>query len=68
MILSLVCDQEELSIDQLTRALGLSTESVIGCVERLEPELKHIHVAKECLEMTLRVASQSLTRERIRST
>lgn len=35
MILSLICDQEELGVDQLTRALGLSTEAVIDCAERM---------------------------------
>jgi len=36
MALSLVCDQSTLSVDQLVRALGLSRESVLDCVERLE--------------------------------
>jgi len=36
MTLSLVCDQSTLSIDQLVRALGLSRESVLDCVDRLE--------------------------------
>jgi len=35
MVLSLICDQTELGIDQLSRALGLSTESVIDCIERM---------------------------------
>jgi hypothetical protein len=35
MALSLICDQEELGVDQLTRALGLSIESVIDCAERM---------------------------------
>jgi len=36
MALSLVCDQSTMSLDQLVRALGLSRESVLGCIERLE--------------------------------
>ncbi|MDH4109230.1 MAG: hypothetical protein OEW35_13000 [Gammaproteobacteria bacterium] len=36
MALSLVCDQSTLSIGQLGRALGLSRESVLHCVERLD--------------------------------
>ena len=35
MILSLICDQEELEVDQLTRALGLGSEVIVSCVERL---------------------------------
>lgn len=35
MILSLVCDQGNLEIEQLARALGLSTKSVIDCIERM---------------------------------
>lgn len=35
MILSLVCDQGYFGVDQLTSALGLSTETVIDCIERM---------------------------------
>ena len=35
MIVSLICDQEELGLDQLSRALGLSAKTVIDCVERM---------------------------------
>lgn len=35
MILSFVCDQNQLAVEQLMRALGLSRESVLDCVERL---------------------------------
>lgn len=35
MILSFVCDQGELGIDQLTSALGISRESAHDCIERL---------------------------------
>jgi len=35
MLLSLVCDQGELSMEQLTRALGLSRDSIVACIERL---------------------------------
>jgi len=36
MALSLVCDQSTMELDQLVRALGLSRESVLGCIERLD--------------------------------
>lgn len=36
MVLSFVCDQSEMAIDQLTRALGLSRSTVVDCVERLQ--------------------------------
>ena len=35
MVLSLICDQGELKMDQLRRALGLSNESLSTCLERL---------------------------------
>lgn len=35
MILSFVCDQSELGVEQLMSALGLSHESVLDCIERL---------------------------------
>jgi len=35
MILSFVCDQSELGIEQLMRAIGLSRQSILDCVERL---------------------------------
>lgn len=35
MLLSIVCDQVEMHIGQLSRALGLSNESVIDCIGRL---------------------------------
>ena len=36
MILSFVCDQNTMAIDQLMSALGLSRGTVLGCVERLQ--------------------------------
>ena len=36
MILSFVCDQNEMAIDQLMSALGLSRSTIMGCVERLQ--------------------------------
>jgi DNA-binding MarR family transcriptional regulator len=36
MILSFVCDQNEMAIGQLMSALGLSRATVTGCVERLQ--------------------------------
>jgi len=36
MILSFVCDQNEMALEQLSRALGLSRSTVQGCVERLQ--------------------------------
>jgi DNA-binding MarR family transcriptional regulator len=35
MVLSLICDQGELEIRQLGRALGLSKNSLSGCIEQL---------------------------------
>jgi hypothetical protein len=35
MILSLICDQDEFSVDQLTRALGLGREAAVQCIETL---------------------------------
>ncbi len=35
MVLSFVCDQNELSINQLISALGLSRQSVVSCAVRL---------------------------------
>ena len=35
MILSLICDQGEMGVDQLTSALGLSYETILGCIENL---------------------------------
>jgi DNA-binding MarR family transcriptional regulator len=35
MLLSFVCDQGTMSIDQISRALGLSRESTQHCVDRL---------------------------------
>ena len=35
MVLSLVCDQKALGIDQLARALGLTTEAVVDCIDRM---------------------------------
>lgn len=36
MILSFVCDQNELTVEQLMRVLGLSRTTIVGCVERLQ--------------------------------
>jgi DNA-binding MarR family transcriptional regulator len=35
MILSFICDQSELGIEQLSRAIGLSRQSILDCIERL---------------------------------
>jgi DNA-binding MarR family transcriptional regulator len=35
MLLSLLCDQESLDADQLERALGLTSESIARCIDRL---------------------------------
>ncbi len=35
MMLSLICDQGEMGVDQLASALGLSYEPIIGCIEHL---------------------------------
>lgn len=35
MILSFVCDQDEMAVDQLMAALGLSRETVEDCIVRL---------------------------------
>lgn len=36
IILSFVCDQHELAVEQLTRVLGLEREKVLVCLERLQ--------------------------------
>lgn len=36
MILSFVCDQNDLAVEQLMRALGLSRTTIVNCVERLQ--------------------------------
>ena len=36
MILSFVCDQNELTVEQLMRVLGLSRTTIIDCIERLQ--------------------------------
>lgn len=36
MILSFVCDQNELAVEQLMRVLGLSRTTVVNCIERLQ--------------------------------
>jgi len=35
MMLSLICDQKELGLDQLSRALGLGADTVVDCVEKM---------------------------------
>jgi len=67
MLLSLVCDQGELSLEQLTRALGLDTESVAACIERLSNAgLLHVAVDVAALAMHSPVlatsAGQAFTR------
>lgn len=36
MILSFVCDQRELAVEQLSHVLGLDRDSVLACLERLQ--------------------------------
>ena len=36
MVLSFVCDQNEMAIEQLSSTLGLSRSTVVGCIERLQ--------------------------------
>lgn len=36
MLLSLLCDQESFDMDQLERALGLTSESIVQCIDRLD--------------------------------
>lgn len=35
MVLSFVCDQSKLDVEQLTRVLGLSQNTILDCIERL---------------------------------
>lgn len=35
MVLSFICDQSELGVEQLMSALGLSRESIVDCIDRL---------------------------------
>ena len=56
MVLSFVCDQKEMAIDQLTRALGLSRSTVVGCVERLQTAgLARYNLVAETAELSDRV-------------
>ena len=36
IILSFVCDQRELAVDQLSRVLGIERDQVLGCLQRLQ--------------------------------
>jgi DNA-binding MarR family transcriptional regulator len=57
MILSFVCDQNELTVDQLTRVLGMSRSTIVHCVERLQGAgLIHYGQAGETAEASDRVA------------
>ena len=67
MILSFVCDQNEMAIDKLTHALGLSRSTVVGCIERLQTAgLVQYHLAAETVELSDRVvptpAGRKITR------
>jgi DNA-binding MarR family transcriptional regulator len=57
MILSFVCDQNELTVDQLTRVLGLTRTTIVDCIERLQGAgLIHYAQAGETAEASDRVA------------
>jgi DNA-binding MarR family transcriptional regulator len=57
MILSFVCDQNELTVEQLMRVLGLSRTTIVGCVERLQSAgLIHYGQAGETAESSDQVA------------
>ena len=57
MILSFVCDQNEMVIGQLMRALGLSRTTIISCMERLQTAgLIHYKQAGETAELSDTVA------------
>ena len=58
MILSLICDQKALGIDQLARALGLTTEVVIDCIDRMTSAgLLRYHSASSLLLTDNRIQS-----------
>lgn len=57
MILSFVCDQNELAVEQLMRVLGLSRTTTVGCIERLQAAgLIHYTQAGETAESSDRVS------------
>jgi len=57
MILSFVCDQNEMLVEQLMRALGLSRTTLIECIERLHTAgLIHYQQAGETAELSDTVA------------
>jgi DNA-binding MarR family transcriptional regulator len=56
MVLSFICDQDEMTIDQLTRTLGLGRSTVVGCVERLQTAgLARYHLVAETADSSDRV-------------
>jgi DNA-binding MarR family transcriptional regulator len=63
MVLSFVCDQNEMTIDQLNRALGLSRSTVVGCVERLQTAgLARYHLVADTADSSDRVIPTSAGR------
>jgi len=57
MILSFVCDQNELTVEQLMRVLGLGRRTIITCIERLQAAgLIHYSQAGETAESSDQVS------------
>ena len=57
MILSFICDQDTMSVGQLSSALGLSRHTVIDCVSRLlKAELANAEISDDPHMSTNRVA------------
>ena len=69
MILSFVCDQNEMAIEQLMSALGLSRGTVMGCVERLQGAglvyCSHVGETAEASERVLPTAPGRTITQRI---
>ena len=56
MVLSFVCDQNKMTIDQLIGALGLSRSTVVGCAERLQTAgLARYHLVADTADSSDRV-------------
>jgi DNA-binding MarR family transcriptional regulator len=51
IILSFVCDQDELAVEQLSHVLGLNRDGVLKCLERLQTAgFVHYHQVAETAE------------------
>jgi DNA-binding MarR family transcriptional regulator len=64
MVLSFVCDQNEMAIEQLSGTLGFSRSTVIACVERLQTAgLAGYQIIDDTAESSERVIPTAAGRE-----